>query len=223
MRRLLRWLFNGLTALSLLLCVATVVLWVRSYMVPTILVESRPGQFLLVGVDGVPKVVREKRDGSSLGEFLTHLYYWNPPREHSGLGFYLARGGTGIRVVPGDSYPLEYFWVVGIPYWSLLLLTLAHSLPLILLGLSLLAVAIFTEQTVSIGYVALAGAPARSTAVGLYVTCYYIGGSLGGILPAGIWSHLGWPGCVALVMLVQAVALAVAWTVWPRGPATRQG
>src|SRR4051794_33764263 len=33
MRRLLRWLLNGLTVLSLLLCVATAVLWGRSYFV----------------------------------------------------------------------------------------------------------------------------------------------------------------------------------------------
>ena len=31
MRRLLRWTFNGLAAVSLLLCVATVAFWVRSY------------------------------------------------------------------------------------------------------------------------------------------------------------------------------------------------
>ncbi len=37
MKRVLRWLLNGLTVLSLLLCVATVVLWVRSYSVCTCL------------------------------------------------------------------------------------------------------------------------------------------------------------------------------------------
>ena len=31
MRRLARWTLNALTALSLLICVATVVLWVRSF------------------------------------------------------------------------------------------------------------------------------------------------------------------------------------------------
>ncbi len=93
----------------------------------------------------------------------------------------------------------------------------AIRLALIVLGLSLLAIGIFTEQMLSIGYVAVAGERARSTAVGLYVTSYYIGGSLGGIAPAWIWSHLGWPGCVALVLVVQAAAIAVAWLAWPRG------
>ena len=98
-----------------------------------------------------------------------------------------------------------------------LLLTLAASLPLIVAGLALLAVGVLNEQTLSIGYVAVAGERARSTAVGLYVTCYYIGGSLGGIAPAWIWSHAGWPGCVALIVVVQITAIAVAWRVWPRG------
>ena len=94
-------------------------------------------------------------------------------------------------------------------------LTLAHPLALIVLGLSLLAIGVFTEQMLSIGYVALASDGARSTAVGLYVTSYYIGGSLGGIAPAPIWSHFGWPGCAALVITVQTAAAATAWLVWP--------
>jgi predicted MFS family arabinose efflux permease len=102
-----------------------------------------------------------------------------------------------------------------------MLLTLAHSLILIVLGLSLLAIGVFTEQMLSIGYVAVAGERARSTAVGLYVTSYYVGGSLGGVAPAWIWSHLGWPGCVLLVVVVQAVATSVTWLVWPRTPALR--
>ena len=102
-----------------------------------------------------------------------------------------------------------------------LLLTLSAPLPLIVIGLALLAIGVFNEQTVSIGYVAIAGERARSTAVGLYVTCYYIGGSLGGIAPAWIWSHMGWPGCVALSLVVQAAAISIAWLVWPRTVALR--
>ena len=50
------------------------------------------------------------------------------------------------------------------------------------------------------------------------MTSYYIGGSLGGLLPAGIWAHAGWPGCVALVLGVQAAAMLVTQLVWPRHP-----
>ncbi len=97
-----------------------------------------------------------------------------------------------------------------------LLLTLVPWLPAILVGLAFVAAGIFTEQVLSLGYVAAAARQSRSTAVGLYVTCYYVGGSLGGILPASIWRHLGWTGCVALVLVVQAAATLVTQIVWPR-------
>lgn len=97
-----------------------------------------------------------------------------------------------------------------------LLLTLQRPLPLIVAGMACIAMGVFTQQVLSIGYVAQAARSARSTAVGLYVTSYYVGGSLGGVAPAGIWAHFGWHGCVALVLLVQAAALTVTWVAWPR-------
>ena len=39
----------------------------------------------------------------------------------------------------------------------------------------------------------------RGLAVGLYSTFYYVGGSVGGALPALVWNRGGWPACVALV------------------------
>ncbi len=107
-------------------------------------------------------------------------------------------------------------WVGAATAVTGLFLTLAQPLPLIVLGMALVAIGIFVEQVLSIGYVALAARGARSTAVGLYVTCYYTGGSLGGIVPALIYARLGWPGCVVLVLLVQAAAMTITWRVWPR-------
>ncbi len=97
-----------------------------------------------------------------------------------------------------------------------LLLTLVPWLPGIIVGLAFAAAGIFTEQVLSLGYVAAAARRSRSTAVGLYVTCYYVGGSLGGVLPASVWHHVGWPGCVALVLAVQAAATLVTQAAWPR-------
>ena len=97
-----------------------------------------------------------------------------------------------------------------------LLMTLLPSLPAILAGMALAAAGIFTEQVLSLGYVAAAARGSRSTAVGLYVTSYYVGGSMGGILPAGVWAHAGWPGCVGLIVAVQAAAVVVTQAVWPR-------
>ena len=95
-------------------------------------------------------------------------------------------------------------------------LTLLPGLPAVVAGLGLVAMGVFTQQTLSIGYVALAARQARSTAVGLYVTCYYVGGSLGGIAPAGVWARFGWPGTVALIFGVQLLLLTVTWLAWPR-------
>src|SRR3546814_7525637 len=50
---------------------------------------------------------------------------------------------------------------------------------------------------------------ARGAAVGLYVTSYYIGGSVGGILPAPLWSHFGWPGVVALIALAGVISVTL--------------
>ena len=101
-----------------------------------------------------------------------------------------------------------------------LLLTLLPSLPAILAGMGLAAVGIFSEQVLSLGYVAAAARGSRSTAVGLYVTCYYVGGSVGAVLPAGVWAQAGWPGCVGLILVVQAGAVLVTQAIWPRPSVT---
>jgi sugar phosphate permease len=83
-----------------------------------------------------------------------------------------------------------------------------------MLGLLLISSAIFVQQTLATAFVGLAAREAKSTAVGLYVTFYYIGGSFGGLAPAGVWRDFGWPGCVALVLAMQAAMLAVVLRFW---------
>jgi hypothetical protein len=55
MRRLLRWTFNTLAAASLLLCVATTVLWVRSHWVFDEFIAERPLAFEVGRKFGTPK------------------------------------------------------------------------------------------------------------------------------------------------------------------------
>ena len=59
-------------------------------------------------------------------------------------------------------------------------------------------------QTVSTGYVAMTAKEGRSSAVGLYVTSFYIGGSVGAFLPGLAWASGGWPACVAMAIAMQA-------------------
>ena len=51
-----------------------------------------------------------------------------------------------------------------------------------------------------------APAGARVSAAGMYICSYYIGGTVGGVLPGLFWDHSGWPGCVALVIVVLLAA-----------------
>ncbi|HTW29992.1 MAG TPA: MFS transporter [Acetobacteraceae bacterium] len=95
-----------------------------------------------------------------------------------------------------------------------LALTLIPALVAIIAGLALIASAVFVQQAFAIGYVGATARHAKSTAVGLYVTTYYAGGSVGGILPAGIWRSAGWPGCVAVIAAVQAAMLGLVLLAW---------
>jgi MFS transporter, YNFM family, putative membrane transport protein len=95
-----------------------------------------------------------------------------------------------------------------------LALTLAPSLPVIILGLALCAGCGFVCQAVATGFVAIRAKEGRSSAVGLYVTFYYIGGSIGGVLPGAAWRSAGWPGCVALIigaLMLMALIVEIAW------------
>jgi len=94
------------------------------------------------------------------------------------------------------------------------LLLLAPPVPLILVGLTLCAVCGMLCQAVSTGYVTLTAKEGRSSAVGLYASVFYIGGSAGAFLTGLAWASAGWTGCVVLIVamqLVMAVIVAAAW------------
>jgi predicted MFS family arabinose efflux permease len=104
-----------------------------------------------------------------------------------------------------------------------LLLTLLPSLAAIIAGLAVSAGCGFVCQAVAIGYVAVTARAGRSAAVGLYVTFYYVGGSVGGVVPGLVWERWGWPGAVAIVLLMLlAIALFVtlAWRASATGSAS---
>jgi MFS family permease len=102
-----------------------------------------------------------------------------------------------------------------------ILLTLVHSLPVIMAGLTLACTGVFVGNSAGSSYVGSAATESRASAVGLYVTFYYLGGSAGSAVPGFTWNHGGWPGCVALIVAVQIVTIALALIFWkplPRSP-----
>jgi predicted MFS family arabinose efflux permease len=119
----------------------------------------------------------------------------------------------------GHGRVLELSWALAIIG---LLLTLAQWLPAVILGMALFSCGLFIAQTTTTSFVGEAAGAARAVAVGIYVTCYYVGGSIGGVLPAPIWNRTGWAGIVAL-MACMGLASAVigrrafAQARWP-GP-----
>ena len=103
-------------------------------------------------------------------------------------------------------------WIVG------LAVTLAPSLALILLGLALCVSCGFLCQSCATSYVAVTARQARSSAIGLYVALYYIGGAAGAVVPGYAFAWAGWPACVATVSVVVALVAALACLFW-RDPA----
>jgi predicted MFS family arabinose efflux permease len=94
-------------------------------------------------------------------------------------------------------------------------LTLAHSLALVVAGLTVISTAVFASQAASTTYLRTAArARARGAASGLYVSLYYLGGAAGGVVPAAAWHLGGWPACVGLIALVQLATIAVARAAW---------
>ena len=96
-------------------------------------------------------------------------------------------------------------------------LTLIHSLAAVGVGLAICSSGVFIAQTCANSSLREATpAGSRVSAAGMYICSYYIGGTVGGILPGVAWKLRGWPACVALTcgFLVIAATLVVLW--WPR-------
>ncbi len=100
------------------------------------------------------------------------------------------------------------------------LLTLVPWLPAIVAGLALCATGVFTAQATTSSYIGAVTSKDRALAVGMYSTFYYAGGSTGGALPSIFWMTGGWTACVLLVVGMQLVGAAIAFTQWSAVPAT---
>lgn len=122
------------------------------------------------------------------------------------VGWSISRYGRRLFVVA-----ILAEWAVGI------VMTLAAPVWIIILGLAVCAGAGLMTQAVSTGYVTISAGRGASSAVGLYVSFFYIGGSIGAALGGVAWIFGGWPACVAMVLVMLAIMAAVVWTVWTPG------
>jgi predicted MFS family arabinose efflux permease len=89
-----------------------------------------------------------------------------------------------------------------------LLLTLVKSLLIIIVGLAIFSSGVFIAQAAATVQTGAIAGRARSSAAGLYVTFYYLGGTAGATLTGLFWRWKGWPGCI---LLLGAASLASLW------------
>ncbi len=122
---------------------------------------------------------------------------------------------VGVLIMPlagrllnraGHRRVLTVAWGVAV---AGLLISLASRLPVVVLGLTLFSAGLFVVQTTATSFVSEVSGAARATSVGLYVTCYYVGGSVGGVLPAPLWDRGGWPAVVLLIVAVGAASVVI--------------
>ena len=95
------------------------------------------------------------------------------------------------------------------------LLTLVPSLAAVIVGLVMVSSGVFISQTASQSHLRVASPPeARVTAAGLYLTCYYLGGTAAGVVPGAFWALGKWPACVGFIVAMQLTALTIALIGW---------
>jgi MFS transporter, YNFM family, putative membrane transport protein len=155
-----------------------------------------------------------------VGTFTYANFYLAAPPYHlnsAQLGsiFFVYLFGLIVTPLSGrglDHYGIRATAAVGFGFTAVgLLLTLVHSLPVIIVGLALASSGVFIYQAVGTVQTGVIAGKARSSAAGLYVTFYYIGGSLGATITGWTWVTGGWPPCVFLMVGVAGMALVMAF------------
>jgi MFS transporter, YNFM family, putative membrane transport protein len=95
------------------------------------------------------------------------------------------------------------------------LLTLVHSLPVVVTGLALCSTGVFISQSCATSFLREAAPEtSRASAVGMYVACYYIGGTVAGVAPSLVWKFGGWTACAVMIAVIDLVSIAIARRGW---------
>lgn len=107
------------------------------------------------------------------------------------------------------------FVLVALGVWAVgQVLTLLPPVPVILVGLALFSACGILVQATSTGFVTVSAPVGTSAAVGLYVTSFYLGGSIGGWLPGYAYEAGGWPATAAIVLTMLAAMATIVATSW---------
>lgn len=119
----------------------------------------------------------------------------------------------GVVVTPQSGRLLDRFGfrrvalIYSVMMITGLLLTLTRSLALVITGLAIFSSGVFVAQAAASVQTGTIAGRARSSAAGLYVTFYYLGGSVGAVVTDFFWQWHGWSGCVALLGITSLISL----------------
>lgn len=94
------------------------------------------------------------------------------------------------------------------------LITMAAPLPWIISGFTVSAFGFFLCHANASGWVSRKATHARASASALYLVCYYLGASTGGIFLALCWHHFQWPGVVVGSLLVYSLTLFMTFRLY---------
>ena len=150
-----------------------------------------------------------------------------PPYDFSStlLGAIFVTYLVGTIIAPMTGWMVarlgrRWFILTVIASWAAgALLMLAPPVAAIVAGLILCAACGMLCQTIATGYVTAIAKDGRSSAVGLYVTSFYVGGSMGALLPGLTWNAGGWPACIAMVVAMLAAMALIAALAYRRATA----
>lgn len=94
-------------------------------------------------------------------------------------------------------------------------LLLLPSLPAVLAGMAMIGAGTFFAQATATGFVGRAATSDRGSASGLYLACYFFGGSVGSVVLGQLFVRFGWTSCVMGigVVLLSAALLALRLTL----------
>ncbi|QDQ26148.1 MFS transporter [Chitinimonas arctica] len=101
-------------------------------------------------------------------------------------------------------------WILVAAMATGLLLTLAPSLPVIIVGIALFTFGFFSAHSVASSWVGRRASHAITLASSLYLCAYYLGSSLLGSASGLMWHVDGWHGVVALLASILLIAVVLA-------------
>ena len=126
---------------------------------------------------------------------------------------YLA--GMIVSPIAGRlSTRIDRRWLIAVGLLIAMLgmvLTMVTWLPLVIISLFVICTGMFTAQAVAPAFVNTVAQQAKGGAGALYLMSYYLGGTLGGVIPGFAWQTFGWHGVVATCVSALLLALIADW------------